>query len=304
MIASATVVAVTEGTHGAAEPLEFRNRLLQYLVEKHGFTAIAIESGLVEGRTVHDYVRGGAGDLSTVLSRGITWSFDELPVNRSLVSWLRQYNADARHARKINFYGFDVPGSPGNPYVNRGPDTALTEALQYLMRVDRTAAANFQRRLERLIKNIRFDPALTPEGPTYERLAQAERDALTAGLGRAIAASGHVPATPLRREAGQHRQSDRQGRSGVRGKRCCDGTKRKLEPALADSLEGLAGQVGKPLYLLDLRAAPPPVAAWLGQEQWIGRAVEKFRLAPGRAFDVVLYTETVTPTCSAAAVMH
>jgi len=50
---------LSEGVHGAAEPLEFRNRVLQYLVEAKAFTAIAIESGIVESRTVHDYVRGG-----------------------------------------------------------------------------------------------------------------------------------------------------------------------------------------------------------------------------------------------------
>src|SRR5688572_7394080 len=63
MIGNATVVALSEGVHGGKEPLEFRNRLFQYLVQEKGFTAIAIEaSGIVEGRCLHDYVRSGAGD--------------------------------------------------------------------------------------------------------------------------------------------------------------------------------------------------------------------------------------------------
>src|SRR5687767_7224396 len=69
MIRDATVVALSEGVHGGAEPLEFRNRVLQYLVREKGFTAIAIESGIVEGRMVHDYVRGGPGDLASALSQ-------------------------------------------------------------------------------------------------------------------------------------------------------------------------------------------------------------------------------------------
>jgi erythromycin esterase len=47
MVGSATVVALAEAVHGGAEPLDFRNRVFQYLVEEKGFTAIAIESGSV-----------------------------------------------------------------------------------------------------------------------------------------------------------------------------------------------------------------------------------------------------------------
>jgi erythromycin esterase len=55
MIGSARVVAVSEAGHDGAEPLLFRNRLLEYLVEELGFTAIAIESWVTEGQLVHDY---------------------------------------------------------------------------------------------------------------------------------------------------------------------------------------------------------------------------------------------------------
>ena len=58
MIGDKPLVALSEGIHFAAEPLEFRNRVLQYPVERKGFTAIAIESGVVEGRVVYDYVHG------------------------------------------------------------------------------------------------------------------------------------------------------------------------------------------------------------------------------------------------------
>ena len=123
MIGNATVVALSEAVHGAAEPLEFRNRMIEYLVEEKGFTAIAIESGIVESRIVHEYVLGGPGDLSAVLAEGISWTMDQLLQNHALVRWLRRYNADVRLARKVNFYGFDVPGSPGNPTPNRGMDS-------------------------------------------------------------------------------------------------------------------------------------------------------------------------------------
>ena len=71
MVGDATVVALGEGAiHGCAESLEFRNRVLRYLVREKGFTAIALESGAVEGKLVHEYVRGGPGELSEVLADG------------------------------------------------------------------------------------------------------------------------------------------------------------------------------------------------------------------------------------------
>jgi erythromycin esterase len=187
MIGDARVVALGEAEHLIAEPLEFRNRLLQYLVEKKGFTAIAIESGIVESRAVHEYVRGGPGDLATVLAEGISWTFDALASNQALIRWMREHNESARHPRKINFYGFDVPGSPGNPKARRTVDTALVTVLTYLARVDPQAASAFHGRLDTILPDIRLNPyRLTPDSG-YRRLSRPERDSLTATLSDAIA---------------------------------------------------------------------------------------------------------------------
>jgi erythromycin esterase len=187
MIGNATVVAISEGVHSAAEPLEFRNRVLQYLVQEKGFTAIAIESGIVESRVVHDYVRGGAGELSKVVPQGISWTMDQYPQNHALVRWLRDYNGETPRARKINFYGFDVPGSPGNPKANRGLDTALVETLRYLSRVDAPAANSFRARLDPLVGDVRLDLRRAAGTPGYDRLSQPERDTLTAIIADLVA---------------------------------------------------------------------------------------------------------------------
>src|SRR3954451_24192621 len=50
MIGDARIVGIGEFVHAGAEPLIFRNRLFKHLVEHKGFTAIGIESGIVEGR--------------------------------------------------------------------------------------------------------------------------------------------------------------------------------------------------------------------------------------------------------------
>jgi erythromycin esterase len=416
MIGNATVVALSEGVHGSAEPLEFRNRVLQYLVEQKGFTAIVIEAGSVESRKVHDYVRVGAGDLATVVAEGFSWTFDELPQNRALVLWLKEYNADPRHPRKVNFYGFDVPGSPGNPSANRGLESALTEALQYLARVDSTATAAFHTRLDSLLTNLRFDLRRPADAPGYDRLSATERDALTAAIADLIAllerreahymesssvsdyewayraavgarqadewlrqvplgwrpVSGqlkfpseevkflsaatdvrdraqadnldwivrqegplgkiliyahryHLSTTPVKASwwlpdgAAEHPQAVTgtylrrrfgkqlltignligKGEVNCAGFKCCAGPAQILPPASSESIDGLAGELEVPRFLLDLRAAPVSVAHWLDQEHELGQGHDVLKLAVGRAFDVLFYLDSVSPACGA-----
>lgn len=180
MVGDATVVSLSEAVHGAAEPLEFRNRAIEYLVEKKGFTAIAIESGTVEGHHAYEYVRGGAGDLDTVVAEGLSWTFDQLPQNRELICWLRQFNASSRRLRQVHFYGFDVPGSPGETRARRGLGIALSEALRFLGQVDAPAQSAFLARLGHLLRHIHFDLCATDKAETYEKLNTDQRDRLTA----------------------------------------------------------------------------------------------------------------------------
>jgi erythromycin esterase len=182
LIGDASVVALSEAVHLAAEPLEFRNRLFRYLVEEKGFTAIAVESGVVEGRRAYDYVRGKDIPLSRALHEGLSWTFDKLPQNEALLRWLERHNADHSVLRKVNFYGFDVPGSPGNPHATRGLDTALSEALEYLRSVDSAAAELFRTRFHPYLTYLRFEFTRDAEGPGYDQLSASERDALTSAI--------------------------------------------------------------------------------------------------------------------------
>ena len=196
MVAEARVVALSEGVHAATEPLQFRNRVLQYLVERKGFTAIAIESGVVESRVVQEYVRGAPGELSNVVQQGITWTFADLPQNAALVRWIREYNADPRHSRKVNFYGFDISGSPNVRSPTRPGSVALVEALKFLARVDAPAGASLQQRLASLLPRARYylrnpedaPPASAPaDSGGYEQLNTVQRESLTAAIEDLIA---------------------------------------------------------------------------------------------------------------------
>lgn len=182
IIGNATLVSFGEGLHGGAQPLEFRNLLFRYLVEKMGFTAIAIESGLTESDGVNQYVLGGPGNLKTVVDQGFSWTFNTYPQEAALVQWMREYNADPHHARKIQFYGFDVPGSPTNPEAKRGLQTGLNAALQYLETVDPKSATELRNRISPILPMLKFDPSLDDQTHQYSHLSQAKRDRLTAAI--------------------------------------------------------------------------------------------------------------------------
>ena len=176
MIGDAKIVGLSEGIHAAAEPLIFRNRVFKHLVEHMGFNAVAIESGIVESRVLNDYVTQGKGEFDAVLRQGFSVGSDTFRQNGELIRWMREYNARLPPGVvKVQIFGLDVPGSPGNRDAARGPDTALQSALQYLRVVDPQAAVQMQSRIEA------FLPVLKGTNG-YGDLKETERDTLTAAI--------------------------------------------------------------------------------------------------------------------------
>jgi len=130
------LVGLGEALHGGEEILLLRNRLFRRLVERHGFTAIAIESSLPRGRLVNDYVEGrGAASYDEVAETGFSHGFGRLAANRELVEWVRSYNADPAHPVKVRFCGFD---SPTEMTGTESPRQLLGLALDYLAAIDGT----------------------------------------------------------------------------------------------------------------------------------------------------------------------
>ncbi len=174
MFAKATVVGLGETTHGTREFFQMKHRMLEYLVERHGFTVFGIEANRTECRAIDRYVQTGEGDPKAAL-RGIyfwTWNTTEV---LDLIEWMRQYNAS--HDEKLHFVGFDA----------QTPDVAARNVAQFLGTVDpdapeREAVALFGRPWN----NERFD-ALSKEEQTktlaaLDRLAErfaSERAAWT-----------------------------------------------------------------------------------------------------------------------------
>lgn len=129
VVGAARVVALGEPTHGAHEPLAFRNRLIRFLVEKMGFTAVALESGFTESSAVESFVAGGPGEAQSVVRDGLTSGKGSYGENRELIQWMRDYNAAAPAGRhRIRFYGIDL--AAGGRVS--GPRRALDFSLAFL----------------------------------------------------------------------------------------------------------------------------------------------------------------------------
>jgi erythromycin esterase len=172
LVGSARVVAIGEPTHGAHEPLALRNRLVQYLVEHEGFTAVGIETGFSESRSVARYVAGETGDAASITRDGLTWGFGNFAENVALIAWLRTWNADPQHKRKVHFYGFDLSGAANGAFPNAR--RSVDSALAYLARADSAAALGAHEALDKYLG--RFSTY------SYASLSPDDRAQLGAGL--------------------------------------------------------------------------------------------------------------------------
>ena len=145
IVGDARVVAVGESLHDVHEFLALKHRTFEYMVMELGFTALAMETGLPESRLVYDYVLGAATDPTLLRRAGFTWGFGEWRETWTLIKWMRSYNQDPAHDRKIRFYGIDLTGGRDDTFTDARP--AIDGTLGYLRGVDSAYARSVARTL-------------------------------------------------------------------------------------------------------------------------------------------------------------
>src|SRR5207248_517792 len=79
------------------------------------------------GFDVNTYVLTGKGDPAKALAGLYFWTWDTEEV-LDMIQWMRRWNADPAHKKKVKFYGFDM----------QFPVVAARRALAFLHRVDPT----------------------------------------------------------------------------------------------------------------------------------------------------------------------
>ena len=69
-----------------------------------------LESGLVEGRNIHNYVAGGDVEWDTVVT-SVTNAWGVWEELQELIQWMREYNANPLRDRELRFYCMDGTGN-------------------------------------------------------------------------------------------------------------------------------------------------------------------------------------------------
>ncbi|HEY0139688.1 MAG TPA: erythromycin esterase family protein [Thermoanaerobaculia bacterium] len=168
LVRNARVVALGEATHGSREFFTMKHRVLEYLVERMGFTVFAIEAALPESDAVNEYVLHGTGDPAVALN-GLgfwTWDTDEV---LAMIEWMRAYNLRRGERPPLSFRGFDMQSST----------VAVTRLRAYLERVDPDALASANALL------ACWTPYMRRSG--YSSRPAAERTACTTSLAQLYA---------------------------------------------------------------------------------------------------------------------
>jgi protein-L-isoaspartate(D-aspartate) O-methyltransferase len=130
--ADARVVMLGEASHGTSEYYCARAAISRRLIERHGFSVVAVEADWPDAAAIDRYVRHRPkreGEESP-FSRFPTWMWRNAEVDEFL-RWLRRRNAGRETAAMAGFYGLDLYNMGGS----------MRAVIDYLDEADPEAAA-------------------------------------------------------------------------------------------------------------------------------------------------------------------
>jgi erythromycin esterase-like protein len=126
------VVLLGEASHGTSEFYRARAAITRRLVERHGFTIVAVEADWPDAAAINRYVLHEAARefAEPAFTRFPTWMWRNT-VTDGLAHWLRSHNAPiADPAQRAGFYGLDIYNL----------QASIAAVLDYLDEVDPEAA--------------------------------------------------------------------------------------------------------------------------------------------------------------------
>ncbi|NOJ50883.1 protein-L-isoaspartate(D-aspartate) O-methyltransferase [Bradyrhizobium archetypum] len=130
--AQSRVVLLGEASHGTSEFYRARAAITRRLIEKHGFTIVAVEADWPDAAAIDHYLRDRAYRRSgeRPFERFPTWMWRNTDV-AAFVDWLRDYNEERATSERAAFFGLDI-------YNMRG---SIAAVLAYLDKIDPEAAS-------------------------------------------------------------------------------------------------------------------------------------------------------------------
>jgi protein-L-isoaspartate(D-aspartate) O-methyltransferase len=129
--ADARIVLLGEASHGTSEFYRARAAITKRLIEKHGFTIVAVEADWPDAAAIDRHVRHKPrrADAEPAFQRFPTWMWRNTDVD-AFVGWLREHNGAQPEDRRAGFYGLDLYNLNGS----------IRAVIDYLERVDPQAA--------------------------------------------------------------------------------------------------------------------------------------------------------------------
>ncbi len=130
-IGDSKVVLLGEATHGTHEYYLWRTEISKMLIEKKGFSFIAVEGDWPDCYKINRFVKGydkehlKVTDVLKQFRRWPTWMWANWEV-AALAEWLKLHNLHLQNEKKVGFYGLDVYSLW----------ESLDEMMQYLKKED------------------------------------------------------------------------------------------------------------------------------------------------------------------------
>jgi len=162
---AARIVLLGEASHGTSEFYRMRARISRELIERKGFSFVAIEGDWPDAARIDHYVRHAeyAPSEWTAFARFPRWMWRNGDV-RNFVDWLRAHNAKIEPDNRVAFHGLDLYSLYNS----------ISSVLNYLDDID-PRTAQVARHRYGCLTPWEADPAtyghaaLTGEFPTCER---------------------------------------------------------------------------------------------------------------------------------------
>ncbi|MEE4146524.1 MAG: protein-L-isoaspartate(D-aspartate) O-methyltransferase [Halieaceae bacterium] len=139
-IGDSRLVLLGEASHGTAEFYDMRARITRELIQKKGFTAIAVEADWPDAARIDHFVHGTSPDPlleSSPFSRFPSWMWANHCV-LEFTRWLKDYNGTVAAANEqVGFYGLDLYSLSSSieavlSYLDSvDPDTAQVARVRY-----------------------------------------------------------------------------------------------------------------------------------------------------------------------------
>ncbi|HFA49506.1 MAG TPA: erythromycin esterase family protein [Bacteroidetes bacterium] len=154
ILSSAYFVGMGEATHGTSEFFSMKDRLLRYMVKKHGYKALGFEGTWGGALYVNQYVLHGIGSAEESIAKMQSWPVRTEEV-AALVEWMKTYNDSRPDSEKIYFFGVDMQVSSEEYYwIN-----------EYLGRTDEGLKAEIDTLVKDFVESANYNsyPLFSPE---------------------------------------------------------------------------------------------------------------------------------------------